>query len=165
MVVQLAEWSVPNGQVRGSNPLHRSKMHQSFLVPISIKGIIFEDQRVWLRHNERNEWELPGGKLDEGEQPEKTVVRELQEELGFETEVIDIVQSYLYKIQTSNDESRGVLVVSYLCRLLKKTGDFEIEGEAGISKFEQFSLDEVKNLNMPDFYKKAIIKALKMSNL
>ena len=42
-------------------------------VPISCKGIVFENGRVWIRQNERGEWELPGGKLDPGEQPEDTV--------------------------------------------------------------------------------------------
>jgi 8-oxo-dGTP pyrophosphatase MutT (NUDIX family) len=133
--------------------------YRPYLVPISVKGIIFEDGKVWLRHNERNEWELPGGKLDEGEQPEETVVREMREELGFETKVVDIIQSHTYIIKKSSDESHGVLVVSYLCKLIKKTSKFENIGEAGIAKFKQFSLDEMKSLNMPDFYKDAINKA------
>lgn len=137
-------------------------IYRPYLVPISVKGIVFENGKVWLRHNERNEWELPGGKMDEGEQPEETVVREMREELGFETEVIAIVQSYLYVIKGSSDESHGVLVVSYVCKLTRKTGDFEINGEAGIAKFRQFDLEEIKDLNMPTFYKEAINKAQKV---
>ena len=128
----------------------------TYSVPISIKGIVFDDEKVWLRKNERNEWELPGGKLDEGEQPEDTVIREMREELGFEVEVIKIIQARLYTIKKSDDESHGVLVVSYLCKLIKKTGIFEIQGEAGEAKFEKFSINEINKLNMPNFYKEAI---------
>lgn len=134
-------------------------MYSPYLVPISVKGVVIENDKVWLRKNERNEWELPGGKLDEGEQPEDTVVRELREELGFESEVIDILQSHLYIIKKSDDESRGVLVVSYLCKLISKVGNFEIKGEAEESKFEKYTKKEVMTLNMPQFYKDAIFKA------
>jgi len=134
-------------------------MYRPHTLPVSIKGIVFEDGAVWLRKNERDEWELPGGKLDEGEQPEQTVVRELREELGFETKPVDIVQAYLYTIRTSKDEAEGVLVVSYLCRLLSKGGDLEIEGEAGFAQFRKFPIDEIAGLNMPHFYKDAILRA------
>lgn len=99
-------------------------------LPISVKGIVFEDGKVWLRRNERNEWELPGGKVDEGEQPEQTVVRELLEELGFVVGVRELVGAHVYKIPSSSDESGGVLVVSYLCQLNNKTGEVENLGEA-----------------------------------
>jgi len=130
-------------------------------VPISVKGIVFENRSVWLRKNERNEWELPGGKLDKGEQPEETVVRELKEELGFQTKVSDIIQAYLYTIKVSKDESAGVLVISYLCKLLKKIGNFETQGEAGKAEFKKFPVSKISKLKMPRFYKEAIVKAWK----
>jgi len=130
-----------------------------YLVPISVKAIIIENGKVWLRKNERDEWELPGGKIDPGEQPEETVLRELLEELGFTSEVNGIVDAHMYTIQKSLDESFGVFVVSYLCTVLNQSGEFELIGEAGESEFREFSLDEVDSLNMPEFYKKAIAKA------
>lgn len=137
-------------------------MYQSFKLPVSIKGVVFEDGKVWLRKNQRNEWELPGGKLDKDEQPEATVVRELEEELGMKTSVKDIIQADLYKIKGSPDEAEGVLVISFLCTILNKKGDMEVEWEEGKAEFQKFSLDEVGKLNMPDFYKRAISKASDM---
>ena len=127
--------------------------------PVSVKGVVFEDKKVWLRKNQRNEWELPGGKMDFGEQPEKTVVRELREELGLDTKVIEIIQAHYYVIKISEDETAGVLVITYLCEIKKRVGDFEYEGEGGKAEFEKFSLEELQNLNMPEFYKEAIKKA------
>lgn len=133
-----------------------------YLVPVSVKGIVIEDSNVWLRKNERDEWELPGGKIDPGEQPEETVQRELFEELGFTAEVKDIVDAHMYTIQRSIDESLGVLVVCYLCTVLNKSGEFELIGEAGKSEFKEFPLNEIDSLNMPEFYKKAITKASRL---
>ncbi|MBI4600203.1 NUDIX hydrolase [Candidatus Uhrbacteria bacterium] len=131
-----------------------------YCIPISVKGIVFESGKVWLRKNERGEWELPGGKLDEGEQPEETVVREMKEELGFATEVRGIIQAHLYRIARSLDEEHGVLVVIYLCKLISKTGEFELNGEAGSAQFKAFDVSEIDGLNMPEFYKQAIAKAV-----
>jgi 8-oxo-dGTP pyrophosphatase MutT (NUDIX family) len=37
--------------------------------PVSIKGVLVEAGRVVLLENERDEWELPGGRLEPGEPP------------------------------------------------------------------------------------------------
>src|SRR6266487_5503320 len=95
--------------------------YQSYMVPISVKGIVFEDDSIWLRKNERDEWEFPGGKLDQGQQPEETVVREMLEELGFTVKVKDLVSAHLYTIHRSIDETQGVLVLSYICEIIDKS--------------------------------------------
>ena len=137
-------------------------MKKSYKIPISVKGIVFENRGVWLRKNERKEWELPGGKVDKGEQPERAVVREIKEELGFKVEVEKIVRAYIYKVKSSPDEKEGVLVISYLCKLLKKDGKFELKGEAGPAEFKKISINKIPDLFMPAFYKEVIIRAWKM---
>lgn len=130
-----------------------------YLVPVSVKGIVFDDDTVWLRCNERGEWELPGGKMDPGEQPAETVIREMREELGYEVTVNDLISAHMYTIKKSMDESYGVLVLMYKCAINARSGIFELEGEAGKAEFKAFKLAEIDNLNMPLFYKDAINKA------
>jgi len=134
-------------------------MSETYKIPISVKGIVFQDDSVWLRKNERGEWELPGGKLDEGEQPKETIIREIEEELGFEVKVKDLIQADMTRVEGSSDESNGVLVLAYLCEFVKKVSDFETEGEAGASEFKLFPISEIDYLNMLDFFKEAIKKA------
>jgi ADP-ribose pyrophosphatase YjhB (NUDIX family) len=45
--------------------------------PVSVKGVVVRDSRVLLLKNEREEWELPGGKLELGEEPAACVAREI----------------------------------------------------------------------------------------
>ncbi len=134
-------------------------MYKPYLVPISVKCIVFEDNRVWLRRNERNEWELPGGKLDEGEQPNETAQREALEELGVEVATKNIIGAKLYTISKSSDEDRGVFVMAYHCEFIRRVGEVEYIGEAGPAEFQAFSIDEIYELNMPDFYKEWIKNA------
>lgn len=133
-------------------------MNEQYRIPVSVKGIVFEKDSVWLRKNERNEWELPGGKIDLGEQPEAAVVRELQEELGFQVRVIDLIKSHVLKIPNSQDESEGVLVLIFSCKLTSRSGEFELQGEAGIAEFKKFNLSELESIDIPVFYKEAITK-------
>lgn len=131
------------------------------MLPISVKGVIFEKNSVWLRKNERKEWELPGGKIEKGEQPTEALKREIYEELGFLIEVENIIDSTILKITKSIDESGGVLVQAYLCKILGKSGKFELIGESGKAEFRLMPILDIKSLKMDDFYKKAISETYK----
>ena len=66
--------------------------------PVSIKGVLVEAGRVVLLENERDEWELPGGRVELGEAPETCLVREFAEELGVVVEVARIIDCWLYEV-------------------------------------------------------------------
>jgi 8-oxo-dGTP pyrophosphatase MutT (NUDIX family) len=63
--------------------------------PVSIKGVLLLDQRVVLVKNPRDEWELPGGRVDEGEAHAQTLTREFAEELSIDVRVGKAIDSYL----------------------------------------------------------------------
>ena len=64
--------------------------------PVSIKGVLVEAGRVVLLENERDEWELPGGRLEPGEAPMTCLVREFAEELGAVVVVASIIDCWVY---------------------------------------------------------------------
>ncbi len=81
---------------------------------VSIKGVMAIDGRIPLLLNERQEWELPGGRLEPGEQPDQTLVREIAEELGLDIACGPILDSWLYDIAGQGQ----VFIVTYACRLV-----------------------------------------------
>ena len=81
---------------------------------VSIKGVMAIDGRIPLLLNERTEWELPGGRLEAGEQPEAALARELREELNIDARVDAILDSWLYTIAGHGE----VLIVTFACTVL-----------------------------------------------
>lgn len=121
--------------------------------PVAIKGVVTIDGRVCLLFNERDEWELPGGKLEPGEDPRICVAREIEEELGLSATVGRILDSWLYRIRPGIE----VVIVTYACESLSGVTP---RLSAEHKKLGLFAPDEIEALNMPDGYKKSIRAAL-----
>jgi len=146
-----------SGELPGQEQVTLRDEWGNLAVTVSVKGIIFEDEKIWLRMNERDDWELPGGKLDEGEQPEETIVREVREELGREIDAPRIVDVYVWKKDFGRQTH--VEIVTFTAAVGKVVGDFEHIGEAGKSQFKQFTVDEALAIdNLPAVYKRALKK-------
>jgi 8-oxo-dGTP pyrophosphatase MutT (NUDIX family) len=123
--------------------------NQSYRFPVSVKGIVFRRQHVILLKNERDEWELPGGKLEPTESPKECVVREIEEELGLHVRPTAIVDSWLYTIAPGT----CVLIVSYGC---VEIGEAKAVLSHEHKALRWVPLEEVPHLHMPDGYKASI---------
>ncbi|WP_235911976.1 8-oxo-dGTP diphosphatase MutT [Mesorhizobium xinjiangense] len=65
-------------------------MNDKPVVLVSACALVDADGRVLIAQRPQGKsmaglWEFPGGKVEPGETPEETVIRELREELGIET--------------------------------------------------------------------------------
>lgn len=126
-------------------------------VTISCKGIIFEDGKIWLRKNERDDWELPGGRLDEGEQPEDTVQREIKEELGVEITEPKLIDVYVWRKDFGT--ATHVELVTFVAEVTKRVSDMEYVGEAGASEFQLVTIEQALALDrLSPPYKRALKK-------
>jgi mutator protein MutT len=58
-------------------------------------------------------WEFPGGKLEEGETPEKALVRELKEELNINAECDELMHQETYQYPTKKVTLHFIKVTKY----------------------------------------------------
>ena len=110
--------------------------------------LLFDNQFILLK-NERDEWELPGGKLELGETPESCVCREIMEELSVYVQNPTVVDNWLYAIENV----RSVYISTYGFKPLYGVAYEYSHEHKGVGAF---SYDEIQDLHMPQGYKSSI---------
>lgn len=122
--------------------------------PVSIKGIIKDDNnRFLVVKNERNEWELPGGRIELGETPEETVVREVKEELNLHCVVSRIIDSWTFEVLPD----KHVFIVTYEC-MVQELGEIKISEEH--LEYRWVTTEQLAFIRIPEDYKKSILKTI-----
>ena len=119
------------------------------LWPVSIKGVVVLSGRVVLLKNDRAEWELPGGRLERGEDPESCLAREIAEELSLEVRVGPLLDCWRYPVLPGKE----VLIVTYGCHALAKGAPRLSHEHNAVALFEP---KEIAALTMPDGYTRSI---------
>ncbi len=77
------------------------------------------DGKILAAQRSRNshlplKWEFPGGKIDEGEDPEACIVRELEEELGITVRVVDRLAPNIHHY-----DEKSVRLIPFWCDILR----------------------------------------------
>jgi 8-oxo-dGTP pyrophosphatase MutT (NUDIX family) len=119
--------------------------------PVSVKGVVLRAGRVILLKNERDEWELPGGRLEIDETPEGCVVREITEELGLAVAVGPLLDCWIYEPLAT----RRVLIVAYGCTLVGDATARLSREHAALAWFDAGALDGIA---LPAGYRRAIAR-------
>jgi len=132
--------------------------------PTSVKGVLFRkingSVEVLLLRNDRNEWELPGGRAEANETPEACLSREIVEETGLVVAVGSCIHNGVLTILPPHTPSAtDVLISAYGC-YLKNPADTN----AGIALSDEHKaaawirVDDLAGLSdVPETYRAAVL--------
>lgn len=119
------------------------------MYPVSIKAILCNPTGdIVLLMNERDEWELPGGRIEIGESPQTCLAREIDEELGLTVSVDRLLDNYLFEVVPA----KHVFVSTWACTLL---GNFAPRISEEHVRVGTFALDALPD-NLPENYRASI---------
>jgi 8-oxo-dGTP pyrophosphatase MutT (NUDIX family) len=116
---------------------------------VSVKGVILWDDAVVLVHNERDEWELPGGQLEDGETPEQCVAREIEEELSLVATPERLLDVWVYEVLPG----KKVLIVTFGCSASRPAELVHSGEHDGVCLAPVSDLD---SLPMPEGYRASV---------
>jgi 8-oxo-dGTP diphosphatase len=116
------------------------------LVPVVACALVDSDGRVLVARRPEGKqfaglWEFPGGKIETGETPEASLIRELKEELGIDTQSACLAP--LSFVSHAYDEFH-LLMLLYVCRKWQGTAQ---PLEAAALKWVRPR--DLRNLDMP----------------
>lgn len=81
--------------------------------PLSVKAVVLHQGRVLLLVNERNEWDLPGGRPEASEDHRTALAREVREETGLSIEIGTLIDDHLFEVLPQ----RFVRILAFGCTL------------------------------------------------
>ncbi|MGX8237776.1 NUDIX hydrolase [Exiguobacterium undae] len=110
----------------------------------AVKGIVRHDNRILIVQRAAADsgggtWECPGGKIDFGEQPEDSLIREIREETGL-TVTVDKI-AYASSILTHPD--RQVILLVYFCTAVTSSVTLSEEHDAYLWTDEQLIRQQI----------------------
>lgn len=127
----------------------------------AVKGIVRHDNRILIVQRAAADsgggtWECPGGKIDFGEQPEDSLIREIREETGL-TVTVDKI-AYASSILTHPD--RQVILLVYFCTAVTSSVTLSEEHDAYLWTDEQLIRQQIAPSILTAFERHQIFQQL-----
>lgn len=98
-------------------------MTRNLRAEVCVGAAIIERGRILLLHRSPHRsylpgrWDIPGGHVEDGEDLERALRREVREETGFDIEIDRPVHVSMFPYRTGPRRARVTVAIDFLCRL------------------------------------------------
>lgn len=135
---------------------------------VGIKGLIVKEGKILMvratDQQGKNFWDIPGGRIDEGETIEQTIMREISEELGYSLDEVGVKEVvHAYRLDRDLKDGNGLMLIFVSLNLM--SGKEPVLSEEAQS-YEWLTVDDIKALSITthpyinEGYKHAALLAL-----
>ena len=119
--------------------------------PVSIKALIFDDKRILILKNDKGDWDLPGGKIENNDKNVESRLRdEVFEETQLELKVFNLISSSII-----NYSGTKVIILVFKCKII---GNSAVKLSHEHSKFLFADLKSINSYHLPIWIKDALKK-------
>lgn len=121
---------------------------------IPLKALIEKEGKIlFVLGADDDNWQLPGGRVNEGEELEEAFKREILEELGLDVEPKSIFDAFLFKSASGKNH----VVIIYKCEVLNGLGNIKFnDGE--IKEIKWVGVKDFEEIKMRNGYRKVLRK-------
>ena len=121
---------------------------------IPVKALIEKDGKVLVMLGaDDDHWQLPGGRVNDGELLEDALKREIKEELNLNIEPNGVLDAFIFK----SVSGKAHVVIIYRCGVLNDISNMKFnDGET--KEVRWISGKDIASLKMRDGYKEALVK-------
>lgn len=129
---------------------------------VSVSAIILNNKGEFLllRRSENDAflpkyWEIPGGAMEFGEEPNDSLAREILEECGLKVIIISPTSVVTYFMEEGGDKIQRVDII-FLTKLINEDSKVELSNEH--SSYRWITFKDLHNFRVSDLMKKLIIE-------
>lgn len=127
---------------------------------VSIKGILCRNGKVLILKTARSgRWELPGGRMDFGENAEQAFKREVREELGFKKVKLGKFVNIWSFISLRNGINHHFIILDFEF----STDEDKIKLSKEHTDYKWIGINEINRIKMRAGHKKSLKNYLKLS--